>query len=51
VVKLFDGPAQAGCLDLTWNGKDGRGRQVGSGVCFTKSRPGTSASSEDGLLK
>lgn len=36
VVKLFDGPAPAGYLDLTWNGKDSRGRQVGSGVYFYK---------------
>ena len=36
VVKLFDGPAQAGYLDLTWDGRDSRGRSVGSGVYFYK---------------
>lgn len=36
VIKLFDGTAQAGYLDLTWDGRDGRGRQVGSGVYFYK---------------
>lgn len=36
VVKLFDGPAQAGYLDLQWDGKDSRGSTVGSGVYFYK---------------
>lgn len=36
VVKLFDGTAQAGYLDLTWDGRDSRGRTVGSGVYFYK---------------
>lgn len=36
VVKLFDGQAQAGYLDLKWDGRDSGGRQVGSGVYFYK---------------
>lgn len=34
VVTLYDGTAPAGYLELTWNGKDGRGHSVGSGVYF-----------------
>ena len=34
VITLFDGPAQAGYLELRWNGRDQSGRQVGSGVYF-----------------
>jgi hypothetical protein len=36
IVRLYDATAPAGYLDLTWNGKDSRGRQVGSGVYFYK---------------
>jgi hypothetical protein len=36
VVKLFDGQAPAGYLDLTWDGRDARGQHVGSGVYFYK---------------
>jgi len=36
VLKLFDGTAQAGYLDLTWDGRDSHGRTVGSGVYFYK---------------
>jgi hypothetical protein len=34
VVRLFDGPAAAGYLELSWNGRDGRGQPAGSGVYF-----------------
>jgi hypothetical protein len=34
VVRLFDGPAPAGYLQLSWNGRDGRGQPAGSGVYF-----------------
>jgi hypothetical protein len=34
VVRLFDGLAPAGYLDLVWNGRDHTGRSVGSGVYF-----------------
>ena len=36
IVRLYDATAPAGYLDLTWNVKDARGRQVGSGVYFYK---------------
>jgi hypothetical protein len=34
VVRLYDGAAQAGYLELSWGGRDQSGRTVGSGVYF-----------------
>ena len=34
VVKLMDGPADAGFHTITWNGTDAEGRQMSSGVYF-----------------
>ncbi len=40
VRRLYDGPAPAGYLDLMWDGRDGSGRKVGSGVYFYKVEAG-----------
>lgn len=34
VVRTFDGQAQAGQLTITWDGRNGQGKQVASGVYF-----------------
>jgi hypothetical protein len=40
VRMLREGPAQAGEYDVTWNGTNGRGDVVGSGVYFIRARIG-----------
>jgi len=40
VIRLYDGTAQAGYLDLSWSGKDQSGRPVGSGVYFYRMAAG-----------
>jgi hypothetical protein len=40
VTTLHDGPAVAGTLNLTWNGKDERGGRVSSGVYWIRAEAG-----------
>jgi hypothetical protein len=44
VRELHRGPAPAGWLELTWDGRDDRGRGQASGVYFVRARQGGAAS-------
>ena len=50
VARLLSGPMEAGPHHVTWDGSDGRGRALSSGVYFVRLQAGARAASTRGVL-